>query len=134
MDMKEILQEIYNRIFIRDPMRIEKARLLLEFEENYRKRQELIRKLHEDADRLEGFAKSIRDSVSGCGFEKREEEHGAAYYFTKFDSMNMDDYQAIRKNAIESEHLGFRVFVLRQKLKLLGVDSTIRGWEEGILE
>ena len=134
MDYKEILQEIYNRIFIRDPMRIEKAKLLLEFEETYRKRQELIAKLKDDAERLESFARSIRSSVSGCGFEKREEEHGAAYYFTKFESMKMDDYQTIRKNAVESEHLGFKVFVLRQKLKLLGVDSSIKDWEAGIIE
>ena len=134
MDVMEILQVAYNKIFIRDPMRIEKAKLLLEFEENYRKRQELIEKLKADAERLESFARSIRSSVSGCGFEKREEKHGAAYYFTKFDSMNMDDYQTIRKNAAESEHLGFKVFVLRQKLKLLGVDSSIKGWEEGIIE
>ena len=53
MDYREILQEIYNRIFIRDPMRIEKAKLLLEFEETYRKRQELIAKLKDDAERLE---------------------------------------------------------------------------------
>ncbi len=134
MDYKEILQEIYNRIFIRDPMRIEKAKLLLEFEENYRKRQELIEKLEADAGRLESFARSIRSSVSGCGFEKREEERGAAYYFTKFDAMKMDDYQTIRKNAVESELLGFKVFVLRQKLKLLGVDSSIGDWEVGIIE
>ena len=77
---------------------------------------------------------SIRSSVSGCGFEKREEEHGAAYYFTKFESVKMDDYQTIRKNAVESEQLGFKVFVLRQKLKLLGVDSSIKDWEAGIIE
>ena len=41
--------------------------------------------------------------------------------------MLMDDYQTIRKKAVESEHLGFKVFVLRQKLKLLGVDSSIKG-------
>jgi hypothetical protein len=134
MDYREILQEIYNRIFIRDPMRIEKAKLLLEFEETYRKRQEHIAKLKDDAERLENFARSIRSSVSGCGFQKREEEHGAAYYFTKFDSMKMDDYQTIRKNAVESELLGFKVFVLRQKLKLLGVDSSIKDWEAGIIE
>ncbi len=130
----EIFQEIYNRIFIRNPMRIEKAKILLEFEENYKKRQELIAKLRSDAAKLENFAQSIRGSVSGCGFEKREEENGAAYYFTKFDSMNMDDYQKIRKNVVDSEHLGFRVFVLRQKLKLLGVDSSIKDWEDGIIE
>lgn len=134
MDAKEILQSLYYRIFIRDPMRIEKAKLLLDFEESYRKRQELIEKLQEDADKLECFAHSIRDSIRGCGFENREEEHGTAYYFTKFESMKMDDYQTIRKNAVESEHLGFKVFVLRQKLKLLGVDSSIRGWERGIIE
>jgi len=115
-------------------MRIEKAKLLLEFEESYRKREELIVKLENDALRLESFARAIYGSVNGCGFHKREGGHGAAYYFTKFDSMKMDDYQTIRKNAVESELLGFKVFVLRQKLKLLGVDSSIKGWEEGILE
>jgi len=130
----DFLQDLYNRIFIRDPMRIEKAKLLLEFEESYRKRQELIAKLEEDANRLGDFADAICSSIDGRGFEKREEEHGAVYSFTKFDSMKMDDYQAIRKNAVESEHLGFKIFVLRQKLKLLGVDSRIKDWEAGILE
>ena len=134
MDVMEIFQVVYNRIFIRDPMRIEKAKLLLEFEENYKKRQELIAKLERDSLRLESFARAIYNSVHGCGFEKRESGHGPVHYFTKFDSMCMDDYQTIRKNVIESEHLGFRVFVLRQKLKLLGVDSSIKGWEDGIIE
>ena len=69
MDYREILQEIYNRIFIRDPMRIEKAKLLLEFEETYRKRQELMGKLYRDADKLQDFARSIRKLWTG-GFEK----------------------------------------------------------------
>jgi len=134
MDIRDIFQVVYNRIFIRDPMRIEKAKLLLEFEENYRKRQELIAKLERDALRLESFSRAVYNSVHGCGFEKRESGHGAVYNFTKFDTMKMDDYQEIRENVIESEHLGFRIFVLRQKLKLLGVDSSIKGWEDGILE
>jgi len=134
MDYREILQELYNRIFIRDPMRIEKAKLLLEFEETYKERQELMEKLYRDSDKLHDFARSIRNAMDGIAFVKRDYGRGAEAEFTKFDSMLMDDYQAIRKKAIECEHLAFKVFVLRQKLKLLGVDSSIKGWEEGIIE
>jgi hypothetical protein len=127
------LQSLQNRFFPPNLDRKRKAELLLEFEECYHRRMQLIQELDVYAENLDVFAFTIRDSIEQNAFKARESNSSTKQRFAVLDNLVVDHYASIKDKAIECERLAFKLFTLRQKLKLYGIDSSIKGWEDGVL-
>lgn len=109
--------------------RKEKAGLLLEYEEVLKKRKELAEDLRWEAQQLEEFSKVIYESLNGNPFEKRRKKKSALKIMESFDAKQLSNYEAVKQKAIECERLAFRIYTLRQKLKLFGIDRGIKEQE-----
>ncbi len=129
----DALKRLQNRLFPPNLDRKKKAELLLEFEELYKRRKQLIEELREHAEDLEMFASIITQSIQESPFKAREKSISTKKRFECLDNLKVDRYDSIKNKAIECEQLAFKLFTVRQKLKLYCIDSGIKGWEDGIL-
>ena len=107
--------------------RQEKADLLLEFQELMKRKDELTRELEWDCEGLDKFTSMVYALISSNPFEKRMKNETAASIIESFSLEKIDDHEAVKQKAIECEKLFFRIFTVRQKLKLYGID---RGLED----
>jgi len=105
--------------------RMEKANLLLEYEELLKKRDALKDKLIGDSELLGEFVDRIDEAVEKCGFEGRMLNKSPKQVLRSFDVRRLEYYDEIEKRAVELEQLTFRGFTVRQKLKLYGIDRGV---------
>jgi len=106
-----------------------KAKLLMEYEDLVKKRDALQAELKNDAHRLDDLIDVIAGLLD-AGLEQRAEGKSAESIADSFDVRGLDSYENIRKKALEYEKTVFRLFVLRQKLKLYEVDGRVRESED----
>lgn len=106
-----------------------KAKLLLEYEDTIKKRDEFRAKLVADSKKIEELF-DIMGYLIDPDFEQRAEGKSAESVTVSFNAKSIDSYENMRKKAIEYEKTVYRLFVLRQKLKLYGVDRRVRENEE----
>jgi len=101
--------------------RQENAELLLEHQELIKKREEMILELQNDAHKLTCFSGLIFEVITGDGFKKRLDGTSAKSMIESFDVDKINNYEKIKEKTIECEKLFFRIFTIKQKLKLYGL-------------
>lgn len=89
--------------------------------------------MKDDAKDFESLVQAIRFLLQSNPFKLRESGSSIRSGIENYESWGIDDYEGIKKKLIEYEQLTFKLFAIRQKLKLYGIDSSVRGWEDGIL-
>lgn len=103
----------------------EKAALLFEYEELFADVQNRISDLRWRAGQLEELAKLVYKTIDSRPFARRANGESAKTVLGLFDVKNFCTYDEIKQNAIECENRIMRMFVIRQKLKLLGIDRGL---------
>ncbi|QLJ52857.1 MAG: hypothetical protein Sv326_0682 [Candidatus Fermentimicrarchaeum limneticum] len=121
---------MYYRLF---PNKLKKkqAYLLLEYEELLKRKGELAGVLADDANLLETFAQKIR-SIDENAFERRFYGRTAPSIIESFDVSRIGSYQKIKATAIEYENVIIKLFVVRQKLKLYGIDRRLENEKKAL--
>lgn len=125
-------EKLYYRLFpkelekkkqtIEEQERKEKADLLLEFEELSRKKEEMKKYIDEQTELLNEMSKIVKRATYGDPFAKGYNMRFARYLLATFDANKLDSYQVLKEKTFEYERLTFKMFVINQKLKLLGID------------
>ncbi len=103
-----------------------RAELIIKYEDMVKRRDALVTELTRDADNLETFADVVRQSYGGNRFEKRHNHETPEKTLAFFNPNRIDEYWEIKKKAVECEKLFFELFTLRQKLKLHGIDESLK--------
>jgi len=121
---------LYYRLF---PSKLKKkqAYLLLEYEELLKRKGELAEILADDASLLETFAQKIR-SIDENALERRFYDRTASSIIKPFEVSRIGSYQKIKATAIEYEYVIIKLFVVRQKLKLYGIDRRLENEKKAL--
>ena len=122
---------MYYRLFP-DKLRKKQAYLLLEYEELLRRKAELSRILSDDADMLESFAHRIR-SIDENALGRRFYNKTASSIIESFDISRIGSYQKIKTTAIEYENVIIKLFTVRQKLKVYGIDGRLENEKKALV-
>jgi len=121
---------LYYRLF---PNKLKKkqAYLLLDYEELLKRKAELAEILASDARLLETFVQKIR-SIDENALERRFYGRTAPSIIESFDVSRIGSYQKIKATAIEYENIIIKIFVVRQKLKLYGIDRRLENEKKAL--
>lgn len=121
---------MYYRLF---PNKLKKkqAYLLLDYEELLKRKAELAEILASDARLLETFVQKIR-SIDENALERRFYGRTAPSIIESFDVSRIGSYQKIKATAIEYENIIIKIFVVRQKLKLYGIDRRLENEKKAL--
>ena len=145
MDLKEKLLEFYYKLFPEDlkkklekekleklaKERKEKADLLLEYEDLLRRKKQLVEDLRWEAGKLEEFSNIIYKSINLNPFERRLRKETSKRIIESFNANSLSDYKEIKQKAVEWENTNFRIFTIRQKLRLFGIERGAMEREYG---
>jgi len=104
---------------------------LLEYEELLKRKGELAEILADDANLLETFAQKIR-SIDESAIERRFYGRAAPSIIKPFDISRIGSYQKIKATAIDYENVIIKLFVVRQKLKLYGIDRRLENEKKAL--
>jgi hypothetical protein len=121
---------LYYRLF---PSKLKKkqAYLLLEYEELLKRKGELAEILADDADLLESFAHRIR-SIDENALGRRFDGRTASSIIKPFNVLEIGNYPKIKATAIEYEQVITKLFTVRQKLKLHGIDRRLENEKKAL--
>jgi hypothetical protein len=106
--------------------RQEKADLLLQYEELQADAEKRIKELRWDSDLLYEFYRKIGQVIETKSFERRFKGESAKSIIESFDVNRLGKYDEIKRRAIDCENTLIRIFVVKQKLKLLGIDRGVK--------
>ncbi len=120
------LKKLQHWLFPPNLDRKKKAELLLEFEELYKRREEIIQELNQAVADYESIAQQIRIMLQLNPFKMKGDGQRISGVVDIGGLDRLEEYDTIKKKAVEYETLYFRIFTIRQKLKLYGIDSSIK--------
>lgn len=110
----------------RQEERQEKADLLLQYEELQKEAEKRINELRWEADLLYDFYGKITQVIDTKSLEQRFKGKSACSIIESFNAERLSKYDEIKQKAINCENTLIRIFVVKQKLKLLGIDRGVK--------
>lgn len=115
---------------IKDAELVEKAGLLLEFEEIAKKKEELEKYLKEQTEFMEEFREAINEVTRADPFGRGYNMRFARWRMHRIELYKLETYKKLKEKALEYERLTFRMFAINQKLRLLEQGHRLRkGYE-----
>lgn len=97
--------------------------LLLEYENLLKKRVELEETVKEKARAVEDFAWKIRELKGRDAYVERIERKDGKGTLESYDISDLGTYEEIKELAVELENVEFRIFAIKQELKLYGIEK-----------
>ena len=88
--------------------------------------------LSDDADMLESFARRVR-SIDENALGRRFDGRTATSIIKSFDVLEVGSYQKIKATAIEYENVIIKIFTVRQKLKIYGIDRRLENEKKALV-
>lgn len=126
------LRELYyqlNPAALKAKERRASAELLITYEEKLKKRDALAKILEDQSNLLYRLSQKI-DSLESDVFNARFKGHSAASVFESYDPTPLMKYEEIKAVAVLQEKTLFELFIVRQKLKLYGIDRGLKQSDE----
>jgi|GEM_PF-2779564 len=111
-----------------EALRLEKeadevGKLLHEYENLLLEREELEEEMSDAASDLRNFAMFIGRSMDRDAFAKRMLGKGAKREFESYNTKKLRKYEEVKELAEELERTAFRIFAIRQELRLHGINK-----------
>ena len=96
--------------------------LLYEYEKLLKRREELEETVQEKADALRDFSSAIEDLKRRDAYVERRNRKGGRKIIESFNMGDLETYEEIKELAVELENANFRIFAIKQELKMHGYD------------
>ena len=96
--------------------------LLYEYENLLKRREELEETVQEKADALRDFSSAIEDLKRRDAYVERCNRKGGKKILESFNMGDLETYEGIKELAVELENANFRIFAIKQELKMHGYD------------